>query len=478
MTRALLSRTCALSLGYLDSLASRPVRESAALEELRASLDVELPEAGQEPIEVIEALARGAEPGLVASAGPRFFGFVVGGSLPVALAADWLTATWDQNVQAFALSPAAAVVEEVAGRWLLELLGLPRSASFGLVTGGQMANFVGLAAARHDVLHRLGWDVEARGLNGAPAIDVVVGAAAHGTIFGALRMLGLGSDGVRLVPADSEGRMRVGELARALAGCGPATIVCAQAGNVNTGASDPLAESVAEVRRHGGWLHVDGAFGLWAAVSPKLRTQIAGYEGADSWALDAHKWLNVPHDSGIAIVAHPAAQQAAFEGQCGYVGAAVAGRRDGLRFGPENSRRARGFALYAALRALGRQGVTALIETSCAQARRMAGRLAAAPGVRILNQVCLNQVLVRFEPAGIGDADAFTAAVAARVRAEGICWLGTTTWAGQTAIRISICNWSTRDADIDRSADAILSAANEVAEAGPARGLDTPQQAP
>jgi glutamate/tyrosine decarboxylase-like PLP-dependent enzyme len=251
----------------------------------------------------------------VASAGPRFFGFVVGGSLPAALAADWLTSSWDQNAQAFALSPAAAVVEDVVARWLLGLLGLPPTASVGLVTGAHMASFVGLAAARHEVLRRVGWDVEAEGLIGAPRVDVVVGEAAHGTILTALRMLGLGAERVRTVPADGQGRMLPAALERVLSECGPGTIVCAQAGNVNTGASDPLTAVADLSRTHGAWLHVDGAFGLWAATSPALRGQIAGYERADSWAVDAHKWLNVPHDSGIAIVAHPAAHEGAMAGQ-------------------------------------------------------------------------------------------------------------------------------------------------------------------
>jgi glutamate/tyrosine decarboxylase-like PLP-dependent enzyme len=462
MTRDLLARTFDLSATYLESLEARPVRESATLEELRSRLDVVLPEEGQPPTAIIESLARDVEPGLVASAGPRFFGFVVGGSLPVAVAADWLTSTWDQNAQACLLSPAAAVVEEVVGRWLLDLLGLPRTASFGLVTGAQMATFVGLAAARHEVLRRVGWEVELDGLIGAPAVDVVVGEAAHGTVFGALRMLGFGERRVQRVAVDDQGRLLVPELARTLEACGPSTIVCAQAGNVNTGASDALAEVADRTQRRGAWLHVDGAFGLWAAASPTLRGQITGYERADSWAVDAHKWLNVPHDSGIAVVAHPAAHGAAFAGQCAYAGPAVATQRDGMRWVPENSRRARAFGIYAALRALGRQGVTALVEGCCAHARHMAERLAVDPDARILNDVCLNQVLVRFSAKGAADADALNTAVAERVRAEGYCWLGTTTWRGATAIRVSISNWSTTSADIDRSADAILAAARHV----------------
>jgi glutamate/tyrosine decarboxylase-like PLP-dependent enzyme len=460
MTRDLLAQAFHLSAEYLESLETRPVRESAALDELRARLDIALPEDGQEATSVIDGLARGVEAGLVASAGPRFFGFVVGGSLPVAVAADGLTSSWDQNAQAFVLSPAAAVIEDVVGRWLIELLGLPRRASFSLVTGAQMANFVGLAAARHEALRRVGWDVEQEGLIGAPPVDVVVGEAAHGTVLRALRMLGLGERRVRRVAADGEGRMLVSALTRTLEHCGPSTIVCAQAGNVNTGASDALVEVADRAQRRGAWLHVDGAFGLWAAASRALRGQIAGYERADSWAVDAHKWLNVPHDSGIAIVAHPAAHEAALSGQCAYVGPALDGRRDGMRFVPENSRRARGFAIYAALRGLGRRGVRELVERCCGHARHIAERLSRRPGVRILNEVCLNQVLVRFERGGPSDDDALNSAIAERVRAEGTCWVGTTTWQGRTALRISICNWSTTTADMDASADAILAAAD------------------
>ena len=444
---------------FLEGLPGRPVRPWAGQAELRAALDSPLPEAGLDPARVVDELAAAAEPGLVASAGPRYFGFVIGGGLPAALGADWLASAWDQDAGLYACGPSAAVVEDVAAAWLLELLGLPRGASVGFVTGGQMANYTGLIAGRHAVLKKAGWDVEEDGLAGAPPVHLVVGAEAHVTILTSLRMLGLGSRQVKRVEADGQGRMRADALRRVLGSCPGPTLVCAQAGNVNTGAFDPFEEICDAVRQHGGWLHVDGAFGLWAAASPDRRHLLKGSEGADSWATDAHKWLNVPYDSGIAIVKDTAAHRAPFAATASYLVQTRGGERDPQEFVPEFSRRARGFAVYAALRSLGRRGVADLVDRCCRLARRMAGRLAAAPGVRILNEVELNQVLARFEPPAGGDADAFTRAVIARVQREGTCWLGGTRWHDQQAMRVSVCNWSTTESDIDRSAEAILEAA-------------------
>ena len=444
---------------FLLGLRERPVRAQAGLLELRAALGGALPEQGIDAARVVEELARGAEPGLIASAGPRYFGFVIGGGLPAALAADWLAAAWDQDAGLYACGPSAAVVEEVAAGWLLELLGVPPGSSVGFVTGGQMANFTGLIAGRHAVLKRAGWDVEEDGLSGAPPVNLVIGAEAHVTIRTSLRMLGLGSRGVKLVDADAQGRMRADALRSVLASCQGPTIVCAQAGNVNSGAFDPFEEIVPLVRERDAWLHVDGAFGLWAAATPAMRHLVKGVEGADSWATDAHKWLNVPYDSGIAIVKDPAAQRAPFGATASYLVQTRGKERDPQEFVPEFSRRARGFAVYAALRSLGRRGVADLVERCCRLARRMAERLSGAPGVRILNDVVLNQVLARFEPASGGDADAFTSAVIERVQREGTCWLGGTRWHEQHAMRVSVSNWSTTDEDIDRSAAAILEAA-------------------
>ena len=403
---------------------------------------------------MVDALAQAAAPGIVASAGPRYFGFVVGGALPAALAADWLTATWDQLAGLYVSGPAAAVVEQVVAGWLLELLGLPPDAGVGFVTGAQMANFTALAAGRDALLRRSGWDV-GRGLAGAPEIGVVVGAEVHATVPAALRMLGLASDTATRCPVDDQGAMRADALVDLLGDDGRPTIVCAQAGNVNTGACDPLEAIAAATRGRGAWLHVDGAFGLWAAASERRRSLVVGLERADSWATDAHKWLNVPYDSGVAIVADPAAHRAAMGLSAAYLTPAPETSRNNHEWTPEASRRARGFPLYAALRSLGRRGVADLVDRCCDLAVRMANRLSEEPGVEILNDVVLNQVLVAIAPVeGRDVADA----VIDRVQRDGTCWVGGTTWHGRRAMRISISNWSTTEAEIDRSADAILAA--------------------
>lgn len=455
---ALLRRAAELAIDFLARLPERPVGRPIAPDILRAALGGPLPGRGEDPAAVIAHLARSADPGLVASAGPRYFGFVIGGSLPVTVATEWLAAAWDQNAGNYPASPAASVVEEVAGGWLRELFGLP-GASVGFVTGATMANFTGLAAARHAVLEAVGHDVARHGLFGAPPINVVVGEEAHTTIFVALRMLGLGSERVTRVPVDAQGRMRADELRRILAGLAGPTIVCAQAGNVNTGAFDPIAEIAAATNERGAWLHLDGAFGLWAAASPALRGHLAGAERAQSWATDAHKWLNVPYDCGIVFVADSAAHQAAMSVTAAYlVRGAVEDVYQQYDWVPESSRHARGLSVYTALRSLGRAGVAELVERCCALARQMAERLAAGRGVTVLNEVVLNQVLVRFAAPGDDGArsDERTRAVVAAVQRDGTCWAGTTTWHGVVAMRISVSNWSTTAADIDRSAEAIL----------------------
>jgi glutamate/tyrosine decarboxylase-like PLP-dependent enzyme len=445
---------------FLASLPDRPVRATADAAQLRAALGGPLPDEGLTPERVIDDLARAADPGLIASAGPRFFGFVIGGSLPAAVAADWLTSAWDQNAGVYAASPAASVVEEVAAAWLLDLLGLPPDAGVGFVTGCQMANFTCLAAARHALLRRAGWNVEERGLQGAPRIHVVMGEEAHSTVPMALRLLGLGAGTGSRIPTDPQGRVRADLLPAALAACDGPTIVCAQVGNVNSGASDAMPEVIAAARAHGAWVHVDGAFGLWARAAERRRALVAGVEGADSWATDAHKWLNVPYDNGVAIVREAAALHAAMAVGGEYLIKGAGEVRDELDWVPEFSRRARGFTVYAALRALGRRGVADLIERSCALAHRMADRLAAAPGVTVLNDVVLNQVLVRFAPpGGAGDVDAFTREVVTRVQADGTCWLSGSMWHGQAVMRISVSGWATTPADADRSVAAILAAA-------------------
>jgi glutamate/tyrosine decarboxylase-like PLP-dependent enzyme len=437
---------------FLSTLDERPVATGVDAAAVRDILGGPLPEHGEDPASVVDALASGAEPGLVATAGPRHFGFVIGGALPAALAADWLVSAWDQNAAFHALSPAAAAIEEIAAAWTLELLGVPRTASVGFVTGGQGANTTCLAAARYAVLARVGWDVERDGLIGAPPVRVLCGEQAHATIYTALRLLGLGGQTAIRVATDDQGRMDPDELANALADNDIPAIVCAQAGNVATGAFDafePIAHVCAE---HNAWLHVDGAFGLWAAAAPGTRHLTVGVEGADSWAVDAHKWLNVPYDGAMAIVADPDAHRAAMS-LAGLYLVADPGQRDGTNYVPESSRRARAIPIYAAIRSLGRAGIAEMVERNCAQARRMAKRLSAIPGAAVLNEVVLNQVLVRLP----GGDDANRAAIAA-IQRDGTCWLGGTTWNGEYVLRVSISNWATTDEDIDRSAAAIAAA--------------------
>lgn len=460
--RALLRQTADLAADFLASLDERPVAPFAGRDALMAALGGPLPQTGVPATVVIEDLVRNADPGVVAMAGPRYFGFVIGGSLPAALAADWMTSTWDQNAGLFAAGPSASVVEEVVEGWLVDLLGLPNGTSIGLTTGCQMAHFTCLAAARHAVLERAGWDVEERGLFGAPEITVVVGSETHATIPTALQYLGLGRSRVIAVASDDQGRMQLDALADALpTGSGP-LIVCLQAGNVNTGSFDPIGPAIDLVRgRHpDAWIHVDGAFGLWAAASPEYRYLLDGHGRADSWATDGHKWLNVPYDCGYAFVRDPVAHAGALSPPGAAYIVYGAAERDEFRWVPEYSRRARGFATYAALRSLGRDGVSDMIERCCALARRMADGLRAfGDGVEILNEVVLDQILVRFPARDGGDTDARTRAIVGAVQADGTCWLAGTTWHGMAAMRVSIVNWSTTEGDIDRSVAAILEAA-------------------
>jgi glutamate/tyrosine decarboxylase-like PLP-dependent enzyme len=453
MDPALLHRTAEIAADYFASLPERPVHADASLEELRSALGVALDDAPQPPLRVIEELVTAVDRGLVGTQSPRYFGFVIGGGLDAAIAADWLTSVWDQNGGGYPVGPAAAVAEEVACGWLLDVLGLPGDAGVGLTTGCQMAHFTCLAAARHRVLADAGWDVEADGLFDAPPIRVLVGAKAHTTVFAALRMLGLGSRRVDVVPADDQGRMSAGELARRLAsGEGPA-IVVAQVGEVNTGAIDAIPAITRLAREHGAWCHVDGAFGLWAAASPALRGLVDGVAEADSWATDAHKWLNVPYDCGVAIVRDRTAHAAAMNPFAGavYIPQPQHDERYQAEWVPEFSRRARGFAVYAALRELGRRGLAELVERCCACARLMADELARDPRVTVLNDVVLNQVLVRFASDGTNVTDDVIDAV----QREGTCWMSGTEWQGEPAMRISVCNWRTTEDDIRRSARAI-----------------------
>ncbi len=403
---------------------------------------------------VIDELANAVEPALVCTTGPRYFGFVVGGALEAATAADVLTSGWDQPAFNAVTSPAAAVVEDVAGGWLKELLGLPAGASFGFVTGGQGANTVALAAARHHVLANAGWDVEQHGLLGGPPVRVVANGERHATIDRALRVLGLGAGTLEPVATDLQGAIDITSLEHVLAS-GPdgPMIVCLQAGNVNSGAFDDIAAATTAAHDHGAWVHVDGAFGLWAAANPTTRHLTAGIETADSWATDGHKWLNVPYDSGYAFCAHPDAHSAALSYTATYLtGQGQGGIRAPGDYVLESSRRARGFATWAALRQLGRTGVAELVERCCSLARRFAEQLSAIDNATIVNDVVLNQVLV-----GFGD-DERTDRVIESVQRSGECWMGATTWHGQRLMRISVSSWRTTEADVDRSVTAILTA--------------------
>jgi glutamate/tyrosine decarboxylase-like PLP-dependent enzyme len=436
---------------WFASIENRPVGATAPPEELRRALGGPLPNEGMAPDALVGLLANAGMQGTVASAGPRFFGFVVGGSVPAALAADWLVSAWDQNAGIYVLSPVAAVIEQITGSWLRELAGLPATMSFGFVTGCQMANFTALAAARHRVLRNVGWDVESDGLFGAPPIDVIVNEEAHYTISMALRLLGLGANRVRRIPTDGQGRMRAEELAAALRARQGPCIVCAQAGNVNTGAADPLPEIAEAANAAGAWLHVDGAFGLWAAASPETAPLVRGIELANSVATDAHKWLNVPYDCGIVFCSDETAHRSAMSMAAAYI-VATGDERDPHEFVPEESRRARAVPVYAALRALGRQGVAELVGRNCRQARRFAEALRAA-GYEVLNDVVLNQVLVSF-----GTPEQTQRTIAA-IQEDGTCWCGGTVWKNRTAMRISVSNWSTTDEDVERSIAAMLRAA-------------------
>ena len=443
---------------FLTDVLERPVNAAATAEQLVETLGGPLPETGTDDGQVVAELAAAAEPGLVGTQSGRYFGFVIGSALPAAVAADWLATAWDQNAFSVVTSPAAAAVETVAGAWLAELLGLPEGVSSGFVTGAQAANTTALAAARQHVLGTAGWDVARDGLAGAPPLRVLAGEERHVTIDRSLRLLGIGTAAMEIVPCDAQGRMRADLLRQALQRSAAPTIVCAQAGNVNTGACDPLLEIVEFSRAAGAWVHVDGAFGLWAAASPRFRHLVAGAGRADSWATDAHKWLNVPYDSGLVFTQNPDAHGEAMTVSASYL--QRGGGRSPSDWVPESSRRARGFAVWAALRSLGRRGVTDLVERCCDHARAFSELLSAEPAVEILNDVVLNQVLVRFD-----DDDETTHRVVRRVQEDGTCWLGATEWHGKAAMRISVSSFRTTSDDVERSAAAILEAAAAVSGA-------------
>jgi glutamate/tyrosine decarboxylase-like PLP-dependent enzyme len=451
-----LTRAHEHALAWLGALDERPVGPRATADELAKALGGDLPEHGEDPAATVDLLATRAEPGLMGMPSGRFFGWVIGGTTPAALAADWLVSAWDQNSALRYATPAVAALEETAGAWLLDLLHLPGSAGVGFVTGATMANFAGLAAARHDVLRRAGWDVHTAGLTGAPRVHVLVGAERHETVDAALRYLGLGLPAV--VPADEEGRIRTDALAAALDGVpdGAPAIVCLQAGNVHSGAFDDFAAAVALARRRGAWVHVDGAFGLWAAAVPRLAHLTAGVALADSWATDAHKTLNVPYDCGVAIVADPGAMRAVFGLATDYLIADETGPGDLHDRTPELSRRARGVPVWAVLRSLGRQGVCEQVDRLARRAGELAAGVRGIDGAEVLNDVAYTQVCVAF-----GD-DERTRAVTARLIADGDVWMSGSRWRGRDILRISVSNWSTDESDVARSLAALRRAAAAV----------------
>lgn len=442
--RELLRETADLAADFLESLPERPVMPDVDADDLRTRLGGSVPDGPTDPHEVVRELAAiGGESAVLIPSG-RYFGFVIGGSVPASLAADWLTSAWDQNAGLYVAGPGAAIVEEVAGAWVTDLLRIPRATSFAFVTGTQMAHATAMAAARNHVLAEVGWDVEEQGLTGAPSIRVFAGEKAHSTFPRALRFVGLGLNSIERIPADDQGRMQPDALRNALeAHDGPA-IVCAKAGEVNTGSFDDFHAIADASEAAGAWLHVDGAFGLWAAASSRFAHLTDGAERADSWATDGHKWLNVPYDNGIMLCARPEPHQRAISVKAEYL-IFEGGQRDEMDWTPEFSRRARGFTVYAAIRQLGRSGIAELVERCCDLAARFAAGIAEVPGVEVLNEVVINQVLFRFE------SDERTLAVLDAVQRSGVAWMGGTLWDGRQAIRVSVSNWQTTAEDIDRT---------------------------
>jgi glutamate/tyrosine decarboxylase-like PLP-dependent enzyme len=438
------------ALNHLESLDATPVAPLASLAILRARMGRPLSNDGAPAQQVIADLVSDAEGGVMGNAGGRFYAWVVGGAVPAALAADWLASAWDQNAGICASGPAAALAEEISGGWLKELLGIPAHASFAFVTGCQLAHVTCLAAARHAALERAGWNVEDRGLSGAPAIRIFASRERHGSVNRAVRLLGLGSDNLIGLDTDDEGRLSPAALERALAAAGDApAIVVLQAGELNTGVFDPIAELIPIARRYNAWVHIDGAFGLWVKASARFRDLAAGSESADSWATDGHKWLNVPYDCGYAFVAAPEAQRAAMSYQASYL-TLDGSARDQIDWNPEWSRRARGFSTYAAIRQLGRRGVAEIVERCCDHARALTLGIGGLPGAEALWTPVINQGLVRFLDRHGNDHDRRTDEVIAAMQASGEAFLGGVTWRGKRAMRISVCNWMTTASDVER----------------------------
>ena len=465
--RPILTAALERTVQFRTSLSSRPQRPYRTYEEMRSAADDATPEDGMPGEAVIDALCEFAEPGLSPMTGPRYFMWVLGASHIVGVAADWLTSAWGQNTANHLGTPAAAVAEEISGRWLLDILGLPPGSSVGFATGATMANFTCLAAARSKVFADIGWDVEANGLAGAPPVDVLIGDDAHTTVFTDLQMLGFGHARAKRIPTDADGRIRLDAFLHALDAASGPVIAIGQAGQINTGGFDPVGEMADAVHARGGWLHVDGAFGLWARACPDTAHLAAGVDKADSWATDGHKWLNTPYDCGYAICAHPEFHRRAMTAAATYLPTAMLNERDPSHLVPELSRRARGFATWAMIRHFGRKGIAELVARHCRIAKRMAETLAAEPGVALLNEVVLNQAVRRFGAAlSPEESDRLTARVIERVQAGGICVVGGARWRDRWVMRLSVISWPTTEDDGDKAVAAIIDAWRAVRSGG------------
>ncbi len=461
----ILSEVAEQAIGYLKGIDSAPIGVNKSKDEILSRIDTRLPVKGEDAFVSLAKLSDGVKAGLLGNQNSRFFGFVMGGTSPTALAADWLTTTWNQCAFMYNSSPAAAIFEEIVMAWLLELLSLPKYSSIGFVTGGQMANFTAINIARNTILERWGWDFDKNGMQGAPLISIYCANVCHGTLLSAIRMNGFGENNIIKIDTDSEGRMIVSDLEEKLKNNKGPKIICSQAGNVNTGSFDSFEEIAVLVQKHNAWHHVDGAFGLWARATPLFSEITRGIERADSWTVDAHKWLSVPFDTGMIITRHKESLASIKKVRCAYSGKQDDSLRDCSQWGPENSKRARGFVLYATIRNFGKEGIQEIIERNCNLARQLAKMLDSLPYASVLNKVHLNQVLCHLKPEEVNDLDLFHQKVAKRIQEEGSCWLGTSVWSGLTVLRISITNLYTSAEDIQITFDSIKKAVGDIRSA-------------
>lgn len=462
LNNKILSEVAKQAIGYLKNIDSAPIGVNKSKDEILSGIDTKLPVKGEDALVSLEKLSDGVRAGLLGNQNPRFFGFVMGGTSPTALAAEWLTTVWNQCAFMYNSSPAAAIFEEIVMSWLLELLVLPKDSSIGFVTGGQMANFTAINIARNTVLERCDWDFNKNGMQGAPLISIYCADVCHGTLLSAFRMNGFGENNIIKIDTDSEGRMIVTDLEEKLKSSTGPKIICSQAGNVNTGSFDSFEEIADLAQKHNAWHHVDGAFGLWARVTPVFSEITKGMEKADSWTVDAHKWLSVPFDSGMIITKHKESLATIKKVRCTYSGKQDDSLRDCSQWGPENSKRARAFVLYATIRNFGKEGIQEIIKKNCDLARQLAEMLDSISYASVLNKVHLNQVLCHLKPEGVNDLDLFHQKVAKRIQQEGSCWLGTSVWKGLTVLRISITNLYTSAEDIQLTFDSIRNAVEYV----------------